>query len=677
MKKLIWLTAGTVALALVLLIGAALVVMLVPLEIDLTPYAAQIARELQNRAGLALRVDGPLALRTGPVLGVRAKDLHLRTTGGSKDADLLSSGRLAVEVQTLPLFSGVLQPRLLELEDARLRLDRDASGRGNWEARGADRRGQEAKEGEGLRLVADDLRLRVRNLSVDYADAVSGDRLQGRVQAADLEPSEDGLQVVLDASVNGHPWRLKGRTATPSRLIGRGEPLPVDLEGEVFGLRVQAHGNLVDPRTGAAMAAELRVHGESLTGLAPWLGDQVSKVGPVSTVLQVAGGKNRYRIERFDLSLGNGRFDGAATLDLEGDRPEVQLTLGVSEIDMRPFLKGRKELKARGGKPRGRKPAAERLDLGWMAAADLSAKVNVTNVVMPDATLNDTKIDVELLDRRLSIAANGHAQGGRAYSADLSLDGTADPPSATLRFKGEKLLIEPLVAMTEAEGLIRGDVDVSAKLNTTGNSAERMAAALEGDIVLLIERAEADVKGLDQLVGGVNALVGQLVTPGQKLAKVNCGLAELAFSGGRGQVKGLLDTPYSTVVAQGDLDFGTQTLSLRVSPTPKRATLSVASPVRVHGSLHAPAIEIEEGGLLLTLTDLVSKVALPQLLIVDAFGSAARENPCVRIAAGELVQEQYGTVGTVVKGAGTVLKGTGKVLEGVGDAVKGLFGEDP
>jgi uncharacterized protein involved in outer membrane biogenesis len=176
-----------------------------------------------------------------------------------------------------------------------------------------------------------------------------------------------------------------------------------------------------------------------------------------------------------------------------------------------------------------------------MKAAALTAKVSLRHGVMCHLTLKETETDVELNAGRLTLKVRGEAPGGRTYSADLSLDGAAKPPNAALRLIGDKLLIEPLVAMIRVDGPIRGNVDVSAQLKTRGNSMGGMAAALQGDVVFLVERAEADVKGRDRLAGGVNALVGQLVTPSQALAKVNRGLAACKFSGGRSQVKGLLE----------------------------------------------------------------------------------------------------------------------------------------
>jgi hypothetical protein len=133
-----------------------------------------------------------------------------------------------------------------------------------------------------MRIVADRLHLRIRDLGVDYRDTVSCDRWPGRVQSADGDPTGDGSRISLDASVNERPVRLTGTIPTPRQLIRRGESMPADLAGELLGLAVQAKGTLADPRAGGEMVATLSLQGDSLGALAPWLGDDASKIGPVN-----------------------------------------------------------------------------------------------------------------------------------------------------------------------------------------------------------------------------------------------------------------------------------------------------------------------------------------------------------------------------------------------------------
>jgi hypothetical protein len=62
-------------------------------------------------------------------------------------------------------------------------------------------------------------------------------------------------------------------------------------------------------------------------------------------------------------------------------------------------------------------------------------------------------------------------------------------------------------------------------------------------------------------------------------------VAAFEFQRGRTQVRSQVDTPDSTTVAHGYVDFGAETLEVRVVPDAKGVNLKVPVPVVVHGSL--------------------------------------------------------------------------------------------
>jgi hypothetical protein len=169
-------------------------------------------------------------------------------------------------------------------------------------------------------------------------------------------------------------------------------------------------------------------------------------------------------------------------------------------------------------------------------------------------------------------------------------------------------------------------------------------------------------------------LFGLLTRPNADSAELNCGLAAFDFQGGRTKVNVLVDTPVSTVVAEGDLDLGAETLNIRVSPDAKGVHLKVAAPVVIQGPLASPDYSVEKGHLLVSLTELASKVAVPYLVLVDAFGDAVAENPCVKIASGKAEARQAGPLNLVTKPVETVTKGTGNLVKGTGAVVKDVGG---
>lgn len=238
-----------------------------------------------------------------------------------------------------------------------------------------------------------------------------------------------------------------------------------------------------------------------------------------------------------------------------------------------------------------------------------------------------------------------------------------------LGIEGDKLMIAPLVATTEASGMVKGDLDLSLDLRAAGGSANQLAHALNGKL-LLVEQAEADLTQLNRLTPGVRNLFGQLARSQAKLVRINCGVAAFELSGGQPQVRILVDTPDSTTVAHGHLDLGAEKLEIRVVPDPKSVHLKVAAPIVVSGSLTEPHYRIEKSGVLVSLADLATKIAVPQVMFADAFGETIAGNPCVTIATGRFKQQRAGPYKSIsepvkggLEGTAAVVQGTGKLME--------------
>ena len=405
--------------------------------------------------------------------------------------------------------------------------------------------------------------VRVRDGALGYTDGRSGTSWKAEIASASVTPGEDALRFDFDGKVDGQAIRLRGKTAAlPARAASKAS-IPVELSGDVLGLRVEVKGKLADPKTGAAMDATLSVAGKSLAGLRPWVGDALAGLGRVKAKLTVKGGGNAYRLAPFELAVGKGRFDGSLSLDLSGTRPRVDLDLGIAEVDIRPLFKGTKVVAdppTQASRGSGRLFSETPLQTSWLGAADVAARVHIRNLVTPYNTGRSVDIEARLQARRLRVDLAGRAIGNRSVTAKLEIDGTAEPPAARLGIQGDKLMIAPLVAGTVAGGMIEGDMDLSLDASAAGTSSAELARSLSGKLLVLIEQAQADLTHLNRLTPGVRDLLGQLAQPKRKLARVNCGVAAFEFQGGRTQVRSLVDTPDSTTVAHGYVDFGAETL---------------------------------------------------------------------------------------------------------------------
>jgi AsmA family protein len=657
MKRVVGLAA---ALLSVLLLGAAAVVAIltwVSLDLDLTPYKARVLEEVRARTGLQLDVSGPLALRIGPDLGLRVEGLRLASPAAGK-TPLLEAQRATLTVATLPLLRGQVEPRELDLTGARLNLTRDADRPATWNL-----------PGPGPVTWLEGLRLRVRSSRIDYSDGSTGRSFRMGVRALEARRDGEVLNLALDGDLDGEPVRLTGRTAPLARILAATGPLPLALRGQFLGLDVQADGTLPVPDTKTATRATLSLKAKDLQGLRPWLGPDAAALGPLDARFVLDGRDRSFTLNPLALSVGPTRADGQAKIDLRGKRPTIDIDLTLAELDLRPYLS--EEGQGGAGPGQGRVFSDAPLALGWMEDADVQARVQVSHLSGGRQTVTDLDLTATLAEGRLKVAGTGKADGGRVLTLDLGLDSGGPAPRLDLDLRGDKLMIAPMLAGSAAEDRIRGDLDARVKLHAAGASPAAMAGALTGNLMVQVQGAEARLQDLDRLTGWGKAILGQIVTPKSSMARVDCGLVALSFDRGRTAIKGVVDTPNSVVTGEGSLDLARETIELRLVPQAKGVNLSVAAPVVVTGPLASPNYRIEPTGLVVSLSELAARIAVPQLLLVDAFGQAVAGSPCGQILAGQIPSgREYDLLGGAGDAAGAVLQGPAGLAKGVGGVVE-------
>jgi hypothetical protein len=123
-------------------------VVALPALVDSDHYKRLAVALVEEHTGLELHVDGDVRLRVFPGLRLTVSHMRLANPPGFSTSDLARLPWLMVEVKLLPLLAGRIEPRAVELVGLRVNLERDESGRGNWQTAGAV--GQDSDAGQGL-----------------------------------------------------------------------------------------------------------------------------------------------------------------------------------------------------------------------------------------------------------------------------------------------------------------------------------------------------------------------------------------------------------------------------------------------------------------------------------------------------------------------------------------------
>ncbi|NQW14558.1 MAG: AsmA family protein, partial [Rhodobacter sp.] len=119
------------------IIGAVVVLVLLALGVlAFLPgdkIASFAAREISARTGREVLLSGDVKPVFYPVLGVRTGPVSVANADWSDGTPLLKADSLLVGVELMPLLSGNVKIRELQVESPVIRLERAKDGRGNWE----------------------------------------------------------------------------------------------------------------------------------------------------------------------------------------------------------------------------------------------------------------------------------------------------------------------------------------------------------------------------------------------------------------------------------------------------------------------------------------------------------------------------------------------------------------
>lgn len=172
--------------------------------IDLGRFAPQIETAAKEATGRTLKIEGPLHIGFSLVPTVVAEKISFSNAEWGTKPNMLSAARLELEVAMLPLLSGSVDVRRVEIADADIFLETDRRGRGNWifaEGEAAPRAPAEGAGG-GMALAGVP-ELNISNFRFAYRDGATGQVSEAAFDEVTLAAKGAGFHAVIEGKVNG------------------------------------------------------------------------------------------------------------------------------------------------------------------------------------------------------------------------------------------------------------------------------------------------------------------------------------------------------------------------------------------------------------------------------------------------------------------------------------------
>lgn len=571
-----WQWASIVLVALLAVLACILAALLPHLKTTLLGWLAA-------RTGREIRVDGEFSVHLLALHPqVTAHQVYIGNPPWMPHGAFLEAQSLRLEL-AWHLGKPLLTVRSLDMDQATLRLLRNASGAANWQLH----------EGGGGRGPSPPRHLAANGVQVELHDERRHLDFKGEVSAGDIAgPAPQRVRLRGVGQLNGHPATvvLEG---DPLLLAERNRPYHFTLDERSQGTRLSGQGTLDDPFDFRYLSGEFTASGPDLRDLYFVVGLRLLDTGPFEF-----SGKLSRRLDHFlysDLKVTSGKSDMGGTLTVEVSGGHAKLTGELTSAVLR--LKDLGARAAGRAPPEAAPPASalpdKPLPLAGIRRADVRISYRARTLEVGNHSLAPVS-GVLVLDGGVLSVENmsaGLAQGTIAGSARL--DAHRDMPHGELELQASQIQIGKLRgAAAQGEPPLEGALSARMRLAGTGKSFQELAASASGTLSAALPHGVMRASIADLISLDVSGALGLAARHGTETT-IRCAVASFQTKEGVARLDTLvLDTETALVTGSGDVHLDSQALDLTLRGRPKKPALVLRSAVAVHGTLLHPEFRL-------------------------------------------------------------------------------------
>lgn len=555
--------------------------------------------------------------------------------GGNKS--LLTVRQLTLRIDPAALWHGKLDLISVKIDQPRLDLHTDASGKANWRFEPSTRDSGAAS----LKIEIGDLEIRDGTLHLHYPALKADFNADFRTQAA---ATGGEAQFIADAKGRyaGQPIEAHFTGGSVLSLRNPATPYPVDFSAVNGATRIELQGTLLQPMKLGGAHLELTLRGDSLAGLYALTAIPLPATPPyhLSGKLDYADHKVRFR--KFSGVVGSSDLSGDIAIDPGKDRPLVTAHLVSKKVvladlagfigatpgkagaaNTTPQLKHAQAVQA----ARPRVLPDTPINLPKLRSADLDIHYTGQRIEDSSTPLDDVTAHLTVVDGKLHLDPLSFGMGKGKIVAHIIVDASKKPLRTAADIDFRDIDLKRLLhgnTRIRGSGIIGGRFD----LNTRGDSVAKMLGNSNGGLKLFMGRGNLNALLID--VGGPDfnkTVVSTLQLPAH--SHLRCMIADLGVKHGVMKTRTLLlDTNKANIIGTGTVDFGNETLNYRLTAKLKhRDTGSKPTPIDIGGSFKHPSVKPAKVDLGTRISTTLEQVVLqPLAALIPSIQTGMAEN---------------------------------------------------
>jgi uncharacterized protein involved in outer membrane biogenesis len=447
---------------------------------------------------------------------------------------------------------------------------------------------------------------------------------QEKVKDADAAPSNNRYSTRYAFSGKYHDAGFSGIALTGEVLSFQESGVPFPFKGDLKAgtTHVRVEGTLADAADISSIDTQLRIEGQTLANLYPFLLLPLPASPPYSLRGHLILKGNRYTIDDLQGKIGSTDIYGKGAYVDKEPRPLLTAELHSKLLklaDLGPMVGV--QTKESGGKPAASQAATNKresakavdeatdpshilpsgkFDGSRLGKIDAEVALDAGRLEVPSALpLESLRASLRLRNAVLDLPQLDFGFAGGTIASRIKLDARQHIITSDVQVHFRKIQISKLLPRQEKIAQGTGQIGGVLKLRGRGNSIADAAAKADGSVQLAVSNGR--ISNLADAVSGLNGgKVVQLLLSGDKTIAVNCGGVVFDVAGGQGRsTMMVIDTEETQIVGTGSFNLADEHFDLLVEPKPKNpGILSLRTPVRATGTFKNPEFQIEKGPLL-------------------------------------------------------------------------------
>lgn len=283
--------------------------------------------------------------------------------------------------------------------------------------------------------------------------------ITAKVSAA---PSKS-ITLQLKSVLRDQPLTLTAIGGPLAHLVEAPQAWPIALSAQSPTFMANVKGTVAPPWSQPVLDLAVTLKGTQLHALSTMF----PASGPYELTGQVTGAHDTYRVSRLAARLAGSDVAGSVTLAMMAPRPRLTGKLTSKSVVLDQLIDTNPSTPVP-GKPAP--PLDFAIPIEKLKRVDADLSWHVSSLILRANPLGDFGLTVDLLDGRLHAAPVQTLSSGGTIRANLDVDGSTVPPTASLSATGRKIDYGRLTRVLGITERIAGNADFDIALAGTGTS---------------------------------------------------------------------------------------------------------------------------------------------------------------------------------------------------------------